>query len=115
MKGRPVAGRAASLRARAFPIGRTGGLIPGYDFVFEPVFARAASLFMCSYFAMTGVHALHMIIGIGLMTFLLILAVRVRITPLHHEHMDIIRLYWHFVDIIWIFLYPLLYLIDRHK
>ena len=89
-------------------------LLPGYDFVFNPAFSRPASLFFCFYFAMTGVHALHMIIGVGLMTFLLILAVRDRIKPEYPAHVDIIGLYWHFVDIIWIFLYPLLYLIDRH-
>jgi len=90
-------------------------LLPGYDFVFDPAFYRQAGLFFCFYFAMTGVHALHMIIGVGLMTFLLILAVRDRIKPEYPGHVDIIGLYWHFVDIIWIFLYPLLYLIDRHS
>ena len=90
-------------------------LLPGYDFVFDPAYSQAAALFMCFYFAMTGVHALHMIVGVGLMTFLLVLAVRGRIRPEYPGHVDIIGLYWHFVDIIWIFLYPLLYLIDRHK
>lgn len=90
-------------------------LLPGYDFKFDPVYAKAAALFMCFYFAMTGVHALHMIIGVGLMTFLLILAIRKRIRSEFPAHVDIIGLYWHFVDIIWIFLYPLIYLVDRHK
>ncbi len=90
-------------------------LLPGHDFVFEQQYAKAAALFVCFYFAMTGVHALHMIIGVGLMTFLLILALRDRIKKEFPAHVDIIGLYWHFVDIIWIFLYPLLYLVDRHQ
>jgi cytochrome c oxidase subunit III len=90
-------------------------LIPGYDFVFADAYSKAASLFMCFYFAMTGLHALHMIIGIGLITFVLIKACRNRIHPQFPIHLDVIGLYWHFVDIVWIFLYPLLYLVDRHK
>lgn len=90
-------------------------MIPGYDFIFDPAYSKAAALFMCFYFAMTGVHALHMIIGIGLMLFLLILAIRDRIRPEFPAHVDMIGLYWHFVDIVWIFLYPLIYLVDRHK
>jgi cytochrome c oxidase subunit III len=89
--------------------------IPGYNFEFDPGYAKPAALFMCFYFVMTGVHALHMIIGIGLMTFLLILAIRDRIHPEFPAQVDIIGLYWHFVDIVWIFLYPLLYLVDRHS
>jgi len=90
-------------------------LVPGYNFAFEPAYARAAALFMCFYFGLTGVHALHMIVGIGLILFLLVLAYRNRIRPEFPAHVDIIGLYWHFVDIIWIFLYPLLYLVDRHQ
>jgi cytochrome c oxidase subunit III len=89
--------------------------IPGYNFSFEPAYAKSAALFMCFYFVMTGVHALHMIIGIGLMSFLLILTFRNRIRQEFPAHVDIIGLYWHFVDIVWIFLYPLLYLVDRHS
>ena len=85
-------------------------LLPGHDFVFEPAHAPAAALFMCFYFAMTGVHALHMIVGIGLMIFLLVWAYLGRITPEHPAHVEVIGLYWHFVDIVWIFLYPLIYL-----
>ncbi len=90
-------------------------LLPGYDFVFDPALYRPAALFMCFYFALTGIHALHMIIGIGLMTFLLVLAYRRRIRPEHPAHVEIIGLYWHFVDIVWLFIYPLIYLVDRHK
>jgi cytochrome c oxidase subunit 3 len=72
---------------------------------------REFQLFWCFYFAMTGVHALHMIIGLGLFTWLLVEAYRRRFTPQKHAPVEIIGLYWHFVDLVWIFLFPLLYLI----
>jgi cytochrome c oxidase subunit III len=71
-------------------------------------------MFFSLYFAMTGLHALHMIVGIGLLTTLLVLARHGRFTAEYHSPVEICGLYWHFVDIIWIFLFPLLYLIGRH-
>ena len=71
-------------------------------------------MFYWIYFAMTGMHALHMIIGAGLLTFLLIFSLRGRFDPEYHSPVEVIGLYWHFVDIIWIFLFPLLYLLGRH-
>jgi cytochrome c oxidase subunit 3 len=87
--------------------------IPGASFTFEGPHAREAQLFFSFYFAMTGVHALHMIIGLGLLAVLVFGALRGRYTPEHNAPVDITGLYWHFVDIVWIFLFPLLYLIDR--
>jgi cytochrome c oxidase subunit 3 len=71
-------------------------------------------MFFYIYFAMTGLHALHMIIGLGIMTFLVLTARRGRYTPEYHAPVEISGLYWHFVDIVWIFLFPLLYLLGRH-
>ena len=71
-------------------------------------------LFMFFYFAMTGVHALHMVIGIGILTALLIMAWRGRFSSDRYNPVEISGLYWHFVDIIWIFLFPLLYLLGGH-
>ncbi len=68
-------------------------------------------LFMCFYFFMTGVHALHMVVGVGILTALIIMAWRGRITKDSHNVVEMAGLYWHFVDIIWIFLFPLLYLL----
>ncbi len=76
--------------------------------------AREAQIFFSLYFAMTGFHALHMIIGIGLVTFVLYYAWKGHYTPEYHNPVENVGLYWHFVDIVWIFLYPLLYLIG-HK
>jgi len=71
-------------------------------------------LFYWIYFAMTGMHALHMIIGAGLLTFLLFGSIKGRYGPEYHSPVEVIGLYWHFVDIVWIFLFPLLYLLGRH-
>jgi len=92
--------------------------IPGLNFSFEPnadVATNAhAQLFFSLYFAMTGLHALHMIIGAGLLLWLLRESLRGRFTPQYNTPVELVGLYWHFVDIVWIFLFPLLYLIDRH-
>jgi cytochrome c oxidase subunit III len=73
-----------------------------------------AQLFFSIYFAMTGLHALHMVIGVGILLTLLVQALRGRFLASYYTPVDMAGLYWHFVDIIWIFLFPLLYLIDRH-
>ncbi len=73
-----------------------------------------AQLFFSLYFAMTGLHALHMVIGAGILIFLVIKAREGVYTANYYTPVDVAGLYWHFVDIIWIFLFPLLYLIDRH-
>jgi cytochrome c oxidase subunit III len=89
-------------------------LIPGPTFEFpKDGHPQQAQLFFSLYFAMTGMHALHMIIGIGVLLTLTVMSVRNRFSPQYYAPVEISGLYWHFVDIIWIFLFPLLYLIDR--
>ena len=91
--------------------------IPGSSFHFEgmqPDEQAHAQLFFSLYFAMTGLHALHMVIGVGVLLFLIRQAQKGKYSAEYMTPVDIGGLYWHFVDIIWIFLYPLLYLIDRH-
>ncbi len=73
-----------------------------------------AQLFFSIYFAMTGLHALHMVIGVGILLTLIVQAKKGRFSASYYTPVDVAGLYWHFVDIIWIFLFPLLYLIDRH-
>jgi cytochrome c oxidase subunit 3 len=68
-------------------------------------------LYFCFYFFMTGMHALHMIIGLGIMTVLVLEARRGRFSGSYYAPVEVSGLYWHFVDIVWIFLFPLLYLI----
>jgi cytochrome c oxidase subunit III len=89
-------------------------LVPGPNFRFAAGGAQA-QLFFSLYFALTGLHALHMVVGVSLLTVILIMALRGRFTPEWHTPVEISGLYWHFVDVIWIFLFPLLYLIDRHR
>jgi cytochrome c oxidase subunit III len=71
-------------------------------------------MFYWIYFAMTALHALHMIVGLGIMSCILYFAWRGRYTPEYHAPVEISGLYWHFVDIVWIFLFPLLYLLGAN-
>ncbi len=71
-------------------------------------------IFFWIYFVMTGLHALHMIIGLGIMLWLLYKAYRSTFSADYYSPVEIAGLYWHFVDIVWIFLFPLLYLLGRH-
>ena len=81
--------------------------------------ARAAEvqqhtkIFYSLYFALTGMHAIHMIVGVGIFIVITWMAHKGRFTPEYHTPLEIAGLYWHFVDIVWIYLFPLLYLIDR--
>ncbi|HEX8130004.1 MAG TPA: cytochrome c oxidase subunit 3 family protein [Pyrinomonadaceae bacterium] len=92
---------------------------PGLNFQWNEAVPAGVSthhiqMFYWIYFAMTGLHALHMIIGIGAMLFLIFYAYRGRYTPEYHAPVELTGLYWHFVDIVWIFLFPLLYLLGAH-
>jgi cytochrome c oxidase subunit III len=87
--------------------------VPGPDFVFEGPHAQQVQIFLSLYFAMTGLHALHMVIGFGLLSVIAWMAYRRRFTPQWYTPVEMAGLYWHFVDIVWIFLFPLLYLVDR--
>jgi cytochrome c oxidase subunit III len=84
----------------------------GKQYAVDP---KAAELFFSLYFVMTGMHALHMIIGCGLFTVLAILAWKGHYTSAYNTPIENAGLYWHLVDIIWIYLFPLLYLISRHS
>jgi cytochrome c oxidase subunit 3 len=72
-----------------------------------------AQIFFSLYFALTGMHALHMVVGAGLLTTLIIMSLRGMFSASYYTPVENIGLYWHFVDIVWIFLFPLLYLINR--
>ena len=89
-------------------------LVPGAHFQFAGPNARPAQIFYSLYFAMTGLHALHMIIGIPIILVLAWMAHRGRFGPAYHTPVEMTGLYWHFVDIVWIFLFPLLYLVGHH-
>ena len=90
--------------------------VPWLNFEYNdhPNLAQNAKILFCFYFFMTGFHALHMFVGLGLLTWLLIKNERMRFGPEYYSPVEITGLYWHFVDIVWIFLFPLLYLIGAH-
>jgi cytochrome c oxidase subunit 3 len=91
-------------------------LIPGPNFHPEhlaPQFMHHSQILFFLYFCMTGMHAVHMIVGVGLLTFLIIQAYRNIFNANNFVTVEMIGLYWHFVDIVWIFLFPLLYLIGH--
>jgi cytochrome c oxidase subunit 3 len=98
------------------------GLLPGGLFNFEHAAEYAKShgttlthekapLFFSLYFMMTGIHALHVIIGMGLITWLTIRASRKEFGSNYYTPMELVGFYWHFVDLVWIYLFPLLYLV----
>ena len=92
-------------------------LVPGFGFQIRPEWGNDGNqvpMFFCFYFFMTGLHALHMIIGIGILTVLTLMASRDRFNEEYYAPLEVTGLYWHFVDIVWIFLFPLLYLIGGH-
>lgn len=90
-------------------------LVPGAAFEYSGPNSQQVQLFLCFYFGMTGLHAVHMVIGVGVLLVMIVLAWRGYITPLRYNPVEVAGLYWHFVDIVWIFLFPLLYLVDLHR
>jgi cytochrome c oxidase subunit 3 len=87
--------------------------IPGPNFKFEGPHAAQVEIFLSLYFGLTGLHALHMVIGVSLLSVITWMAHRRRFSPEWYTPVELSGLYWHFVDIVWIFLFPLLYLVDR--
>lgn len=76
---------------------------------------RTTQIFFSLYFTMTGLHALHMIIGIVIILVIAWMAHKGRFDSEYYAPVEMIGLYWHFVDIVWIYLFPLLYLVERHQ
>ena len=89
------------------------GLVPGPLFTYEGADRGPAQMFMCLYFGLTGIHALHMVIGVGVLAVILAMAWRGRFSAAYSTPVEMSGLYWHFVDVVWIFLFPLLYLLGR--
>ena len=89
------------------------GLMPllGLPFEWHGTSPGHAAMFFDLYFLMTGIHALHMVIGLGILLVLLFNASRGGLLGDFSAPVRITGLYWHFVDIVWVFLFPLLYLI----
>jgi len=87
-------------------------LVPGPNFHFEdPAYQATAQIYYSLYFALTGLHASHMIVGMVILAILAYKAAKGQFTAEWYTPVEIMGLYWHFVDLVWIFLFPLLYLI----
>jgi cytochrome c oxidase subunit 3 len=88
-------------------------LWPGASFALATSEPRIGAVFYFLYWLMTGIHALHLLAGIGAVAVIARRAGRGEFTRAYHAPVRIVSLYWHFVDIVWIFLYPLIYLMGR--
>jgi cytochrome c oxidase subunit 3 len=111
------------LKGLEYYIDYRDNLIPGWKFDdaewttqvgLHPGEVPHVKLFLLFYWIMTGFHALHVIIGIVVVSIMAYLAWRGMFTPTYYSPVDVTGLYWHFVDIVWIFLFPMLYLLGTH-
>jgi cytochrome c oxidase subunit 3 len=89
------------------------GLVPGLHFDYAGPDVPGVQLFFFLYFVMTGAHAVHLGIGILVVAAIAVLAARGRFSAGYHTPVVLSGLYWHFIDVVWIFLYPLFYLVAR--
>lgn len=87
--------------------------VPTRSFQWDGPDPRHAEMFFVLYFFLTGFHALHMVIGVSILGVIIYYSQRGRYTPEYHNPVENAALYWHFVDIVWIFLYPMLYLVGH--
>ncbi len=91
--------------------------VPGLDFRFSgpAPLAHQAAMFWTLYFFMTGLHAFHLTVGICVLAVVTVMAARGRFSPAQHTPVELTGLYWHFVDIVWVWLYPFIYLLGKHS
>lgn len=87
------------------------GIMPGYLYNFPEFNGTGGLLFFTLYYGMTGLHAVHVIVGLGLFAWIFTRLARGRYTPDSYMGLDLVGLYWHFVDIVWLFLWPMFYLL----
>lgn len=88
------------------------GIYPGAHYRFAELPGEGAQVTFTLYFLMTGLHAFHMIIGLGVVAWMALRVWRRRTTAEYHVDLEMSGLYWHLVDSIWIFLWPLFYLLQ---
>lgn len=86
------------------------GIAPGHAYAFEELPTPGAVMFFTMYYTMTGLHALHVVAGLTIMAWLLLRLRRKTLTAADPTTLELGGLYWHLVDVVWIFLWPLLYL-----
>lgn len=91
------------------------GHVPGPNFHSTSPWAAQEQIFYSLYFTMTGLHAVHMIVGIVILAIITRMAAQGKFNESYHTPVEMTGLYWHFVDLVWIYLFPLLYLVERHN
>jgi cytochrome c oxidase subunit 3 len=89
------------------------GIFPGTAYRFAELDAYGARMFFSLYYLLTGLHGIHVIVGMGLLTWLMFGAFTRAYSASRSVHVELGALYWHLIDIIWIFLFPMLYLMHR--
>lgn len=87
------------------------GQLPGRYYTFQEIQAPGASLFFALYFLITGLHGVHVIVGMTILAVVGVKAARGKYTAAYHTPVELAGLYWHLVDLIWIFVFPLIYLV----
>ena len=100
-----------AIKAVEYRLDYLDGLVPGAAFTYTGPYPEHVELFMTLYFVMTGLHALHMVIGVACLAVLALTVTRMKTPDRLATPIEMTGLYWHFVDIVWIFLFPLLYLL----
>jgi cytochrome c oxidase subunit 3 len=89
-------------------------VVPVVHFAAKPGEGSAGELFWVFYWVATGLHAIHLTIGIGLVLYMLLWRIRRgQITPAYYAPLEVVGIYWSFVDTVWLFLYPCIYLVGR--
>ena len=88
------------------------GISPGAAYAYKGVTSSHAYVFFSLYYLMTGLHGIHVLVGMGLMVWLMVKTKRGRFNSDYYTPVEIVGLYWHLVDIFWIFLLPIFYLVD---
>lgn len=88
-------------------------VVPGA--MFDPSLPLHTQIFFWLYWGATGLHTVHMIVGVGLLSVITVMAGRGKFSAQYYTPLEMVGLYWAFVDIVWIYLYPMFYLIGRHS
>ncbi len=92
----------------------TDHVVPAVDYVAKPGEGSAGELFWVFYWVATGLHAIHLLTGIGLVLYMLRWPIRRgKITSAYYTPLEVVGIYWSFVDVVWLFLYPCIYLVGR--
>ncbi len=90
-------------------------IVPGSSVGYSGPHPEVARMLYFIYYAMTGLHAFHLLVGLGVIAVIFLRTLRGEFSREYYAPIEVAGLYWHFIDVVWIFLYPLLYLMDRHS